>query len=73
MFGQFGNTALAAVSGSLQAVSVPFVHPGAPTSPLAFDQPPEYQAQSMPCSLSRSPIVAPFCGGSRRAAAVPGA
>jgi len=35
---------------------VPFVQPGPPTSPSAFDQPPLYHAQSMPLSLSRLPI-----------------
>ena len=52
---------------------LPFVQPGPPTSPFAFDQPPEYQAQSTPLSLSRLPIVGAVCGGSRRAGAVPGA
>ena len=51
----------------------PFVQPGAPTSPSAFDQPPEYQAQSTPAALSRSPMVGAVCGGSRLASAVPGA
>ena len=41
--------------------------PGAPTSPSAFDQPPEYQAQSTPFALRRSPIVGAVCGGSLRA------
>jgi hypothetical protein len=48
---------------------VPFVQPGPPTSPLAFDQPPEYQAQSTPLALSRSPIVGAVCGGSLSAVA----
>jgi len=61
---------LVALAGS---GAVPFVQPGAPTSPLAFDHPPEYQAQSTPASDSRSPIVGAVCGGSRRASAVPGA
>ena len=52
---------------------MPFVQPGAPTSPFAFDQPPEYQAQLTCAALSRSPIVACVCGGSRRVAGVPGA
>ena len=52
---------------------VPFVQPGPPTSPSAFDQPPLYHAQSMPFPLSRLPIVGAVCGGSRRARAVPGA
>ena len=43
---------------------VPFVHPGPPTSPSAFDQPPEYHAQSMPLALRRSPIVGAVCNGS---------
>jgi hypothetical protein len=46
------------------AGAVPFVQPGAPTSPFAFDQPPEYQAQSMSLPLSRSPIVGFVCAGS---------
>ena len=53
--------------------ALPFVQPGAPTSPSALDQPPEYQAQSMPLALRRSPIVGAVCGGSRLASAVPGA
>ena len=54
--------------GSVQVPGVlPLVQPGAPTSPLAFDQPPEYQAQSMPRWLSRSPMVGGVCGGSLRA------
>jgi hypothetical protein len=52
------------VFGSEHAGPVPFVHPGALTSPLAFDQPPEYQAQSTPLALSRSPMVGAVCGGS---------
>ena len=43
---------------------VPFVQPGSPTRPSAFDQPPEYHAQSTPRSLRRSPIVGSVCGGS---------
>jgi hypothetical protein len=50
--------------GSLQVGPVPFVQPGAPTSPLAFDQPPEYQAQLTPRALRRSPIVGAVCGAS---------
>ena len=73
MSGQFGNVAPVAVSVSAHAGPVPFVHPGAPTSPLAFDQPPEYHAQSTPFLLSRSPIVGAVWGGSRRVTAVPGA
>ena len=46
--------------------------PGASTSPSAFDQPPEYHAQSTPLALRRSPIVGAVCGGSLRASAVPG-
>jgi hypothetical protein len=42
-------------------------------SPLALDQPPEYQAQSMSASLRRSPMVGAVWGGSRRETAVPGA
>ena len=68
-------TAIAAVAnalGSEQAGPVPFVQPGPPTSPLAFDQPPAYQAQSMPLADSSSPIVGVLWGGSRLAAGVPG-
>jgi hypothetical protein len=36
---------------------VPFVQPGPPRLPFAFGQPPEYQAQSMPFTVKRSPIV----------------
>src|SRR3954454_9844697 len=61
--GQLGKTEPASVSGSVQAVSE-FVQPGPFTSPLAFDQPPEYHAQSTPRSLRRSPIVGSVCGGS---------
>src|SRR3954447_26549584 len=53
------------VAASAQPVPVPFVHPGPFTSPLAFDQPPEYHAQSTCAALSRSPMVAPVCGGRR--------
>ena len=42
------KTAFAAVSGSAQVPALPLVQPGAPTSPSAFDQPPEYHAQSTP-------------------------
>jgi len=52
---------------------LPFVQPGPPTSPFAFDQPPEYQAQSTPRWLSRLPIVGAVCGGSCFAGEVPGA
>jgi len=44
--------------------AVPLVQPGAPTSPAAFDQPPEYQAQLTLAELSSSPIVVPFWSGS---------
>jgi hypothetical protein len=60
------------VFGSEQVGPLPFVHPGAPTSPSAFDQPPEYHAQSMSAPLRRSPIVGAVCGGSRLAWGVPG-
>ena len=43
---------------------LPFVQPGAPWSPSAFDHPPEYHAQSMPAPLSRSPMVGFVRGGS---------
>ena len=43
---------------------MPFVQPGAPMSPSAFDQPPEYQAQLTPAAVSSSPIVVAVCGGS---------
>src|SRR4051794_6903769 len=42
----------------------PFVQPGPLTTPAAFDQPPAYHAQSTPCAVSRSPIVACVCSGS---------
>ena len=51
---------------------VPFVQPGSPTRPSAFDQPPAYHAHDRPAALSRSPIVGEPCGGSRRSRAVPG-
>ena len=79
--GQFGQIAVANAAGSGHGLGfvavgaagpVPFVQPGASTSPSAFDQPPEYQAQSTPFALSRSPIVGAVCGGSLRASAVPG-
>ena len=43
-------------------------------SPVAFDQPPEYHAQSTPAFVSSSPIVGYDAGssGSRRFTAVPG-
>ena len=50
---------------------LPLVQPGLPTAPLAFDQPPEYQAQSTFFALRRSPIVGCVCGG--QAAVVGGA
>ena len=49
----------------------PFVHPGDVVSPLAFDQPPEYQAQSIFASSRRSPIMGFVSGGDRRVTAVP--
>jgi hypothetical protein len=60
------------VFGSEQIGPAPFVQPGAFLSPSALDEPPEYQAQSTPGALSRSPIVGWLCGGSRFASAVPG-
>src|SRR5215813_6241578 len=72
MSGHSGKTAAGLWFGSVQA-SVPLVQPDAPTSPLAFDQPPEYQAQSTFLADSRSPIVGLVSGGSRRASAVFGA
>src|SRR2546423_5303298 len=51
--------------GSVQVPGVlPLVQPAPPTLPAALSQPPEYQAQSTPLAESRSPIVAPVCGGS---------
>ena len=73
MSGQFGHVAVAKAAGSGHgfgfvavgaAGAVPFVHPGALTSPSAFDQPPEYQAQSTPFALRRSPMVGAVWGGS---------
>ena len=65
LFGQYGQAGFGIESGSPHTpVTVPFVHPGAPTSPSAFDQPPEYHAQLTPAALSSSPIVVPVCGGS---------
>ena len=65
MCGQYGQTGFGNEFGSAHTPgTVPFVHPGAPTSPSAFDQPPEYQAQLTPAAVNRSPIVAPVCGGS---------
>ena len=40
-------------------------------SPSAFDQPPEYHAQSTPRALRRSPIVGAVWGGSRVAGRAP--
>jgi hypothetical protein len=68
--GQRGHAAtVGSTFGSEHPVGVadgptPFVQPGAPTSPLAFDQPPEYQAQSTPFAVIRSPIVGFVCAGS---------
>src|SRR4051794_4089699 len=50
--------------GSEQFGPAPFVQPGALTSPAAFDQPPEYHAQSTFAADRRSPIVGAVCGGS---------
>jgi hypothetical protein len=71
--GQLGKVAPVIVSGSEQAGPAPLVQPGASMSPLALDQPPEYQAQSIPAPLRRSPMVGAVCGGSRRDSGVPGA
>ena len=43
---------------------MPFVQPGAPVRPAAFDQPPAYQAQSTPAAFNSSPMFVPVCGGS---------
>src|SRR4051794_41854329 len=67
--GQFGNVAVVIAFESPQSGPLPFVQPGALMSPLAFDQPPEYQAQSTPAALKRSPIVRLSTGGSRLASA----
>src|SRR5919109_2337884 len=40
------------------------VQPGPPTSPSAFDQPPEYQAQLTLAAVSSSPMLLPCCSGS---------
>jgi len=65
LFGQNGHTGFGKDSGSAQTPgTLPFVQPGAPTSPSAFDQPPEYHAQLTPAALNSSPIVFPVCGGS---------
>src|SRR5919197_274868 len=50
--------------GSEHVGPFPFVQPGAPTSPFAFDQPPAYHAQSTVASFSSSPIVRFESGGS---------
>ena len=70
--GQFGYTAPAAVFGAMQAGPSPFVQPGPPITPAAFDQPPEYQAQLTPLALSSSPMLVFVSGGRRLASAVPG-
>lgn len=62
--GQKGKAGFGVESGSEQAGPSPFVQPGAPMSPSAFDYPPEYHAQLTPAVLSSSPIVVPDCGGS---------
>src|SRR6266704_6091374 len=64
-FGQCGQVGFGAELASVQpAVPSPLVQPGAPTSPSALDQPPEYQAQLTPAPVSSSPIVVPVWGGS---------
>jgi hypothetical protein len=51
--------------GSPQVPGVdPLVQPGPLTSPSAFDQPPEYQAQLTRAEVSSSPIVVPVWGES---------
>src|SRR5581483_7605 len=70
--GQFGKTEAGWWYGSEHVGPVPFVHPGAPTSPFAFDQPPAYHAQSTFAAESSSPIVGCVCGGNLRLSAVPG-
>jgi hypothetical protein len=62
--GQFGYVAPTTVLGSEHPGPLPFVQPGAPTSPSALDQPPEYHAQSMPLADRRSPIVGLVCAAS---------
>ena len=55
-----------AAFGSVHAVPSappPFVQPGPPLSPAAFDHPPAYHAQSTDLALNLSPIVgAPSAG-----------
>src|SRR5262245_59047492 len=57
----------------MQVGPVPLVQPEPPTSPLAFDQPPEYHAQSTCLADRRSPIVGLVSSGRRRGTAVFGA
>jgi hypothetical protein len=65
LLAQYGYVGVGAESGSVHTPGVePFVQPGPPTSPFAFDQPPEYQAHETPAPLRRSPIVGFVCGGS---------
>ena len=74
MSAQFGYVAVGSAFGSVHLPGVvPLVQPAPPTLPAALSQPPEYQAQSMPLSDSRLPMVGLVSGGSCRAAAVPGA
>jgi hypothetical protein len=70
--GQFGYTAVERAFGSVQLGPSPFVQPGPPITPAAFDQPPEYQAQLTPLALSSSPMFVFVSGGRRLASAVPG-
>ena len=64
MSGQNGYAGFGVEFGSEQVGPVPFVQPAPPMMPAAFDQPPAYQAQSIPFALSSSPMVLPVCGGS---------
>src|SRR6267378_347496 len=63
LFGQYGQTGFGNEFGS-EHTAAPFVQPGAPTSPSAFDQPPEYHAQLTLAEVSSSPMVVPCSGGS---------
>src|SRR4051794_15869900 len=56
--GHFGYVNVGSWFGSEHVGPLPFVQPGLPTSPTAFDQPPPYQPQLTFFADSRSPIVA---------------
>src|SRR5262249_38681862 len=73
MSGQFGKTAAGLTCGSVQTAPLPLVQPEPPTSPLAFDQPPAYHAQSTRLAVRRSPMVGLVSSGRRRGRAVFGA